>query len=1045
MISLLLLLLTSAILIGPAWWLAGRLQNDQTTSPIFRLLCAVGLVLVGYIVFVNLLGLLTGNSIVAVVIYLLLNVSAIALLLWKRPLEEFRPIGIISTWRTWIFPVVIAFICGFPQWFMAVSSPLWDEVACSSIHLTAPSQFAEGIFPPRHNALPDIGIKYHYAVTMLEGTVKLLLGISSNVAIDVVSTSLWLFTFLFIYFWFRRIKFDSLVAYWGAFATLLGGGLSWIYLPRIEAYRDLDKAPPPSTMLHNYDAAKSWLTNLINVSRVPSQHLRNADGSLSNLPWDIAAQFQQHTVALGIALTVVALYLFTNWQKRNDRSWPLLAINIVAFSVIFLGHAVFGAVSAFSSGICLLLVWLKDRTWRRFTDGLIFTAGVFVLALLSGGMMARGAQYGTGAFVTLRKTFGYWVGGFWGFFHWNIAGFGLLLLFSIVAVCLHRRRRDPEAIEQNVLFTVLTIFALFSYFIPQVVFYSSDTYGVEQYTEISKFFFSAHFALALLSAFGVAYLQARRSNEAIQTCTIGDALPPCSILGADESPAVLPPNNQPLLDYLQRTWRWWVFVPCLLGMAISPLLFCFTNSVDDEGKLIGFYHSSYHPNSIEEQMGDAIRRLKKTNHDVYFDASADERRHGFLSEMLNFGGSVFTMTPSRFERNGVGFRLSDEVVAKRYVQNGRMARLLPGAPEEVGCNWYYCHPLRLLSSAPVIVRSRFAKLVAEGMFNLKFSAGERALYSIDKPTADLDQRIELYWSPKIIAQTVADCDGDGNGDLIFYDYVAKKILCDQTTINLPEGLPTEFVNLYVARFPGSTKSDFLVGRMKDTFFKFGTSASTMVEYSGWVWSYFDSKSGKWQPEYERWFWDQTAPIVADIDHSGFASHIVYNYSNDEWMMASGQIIPGPKVDRTLVPVPFAGRFLEGSDGDLGLWSIMNATVTLQTIATGKSVSFRMGGTYGYILVPGDYDGDGRDEIAVYNQEGSTWFWKHAPDGPVTTATFGTKTGIPLPWDYNHDGRLDVAYWEPSEGKIYVSFTRGKSVDLTISVPLNSIPAFVNMY
>ena len=53
--------------------------------------------------------------------------------------------------------------------------------------------------------------------------------------------------------------------------------------------------------------------------------------------------------------------------------------------------------------------------------------------------------------------------------------------------------------------------------------------------------------------------------------------------------------------------------------------------------------------------------------------------------------------------------------------------------------------------------------------------------------------------------------------------------------------------------------------------------------------------------------------------------------------------------------------------------------------------------------------------------------------------------MPLPADYNHDGRLDLAYWEPGEGKIYVSYNLGRSVDLTIPVPPHSIPAFVNMY
>ena len=992
--------LSVAILIVPAWWGAGRIQNGK--SPFFRLLCAMGLALLGYVAFVNLLGRLTGNSIAAVLIYLLANAIAGALLLRRRPPEELSPTLLFSGWRAWIGPVLIACAVSLPQLLVAVSTPFWDEVASSAIHVTAPNQFAEGIFPPRHNAFPDVGIKYHYAFTILSGTAKLLLGLSANAAIDLVSTCLWLFIFLFIHYWLLQLEFDELEAAWGSFAVLLGGGLAWLYLPRVEAYDSLYKVPPASALLHRYDAAKSWLGNLVAMADVPSQHLRNADGSLSNLPWDISAQFQQHAVSLGIAMTVVALYLFTTWQKRGDLRRPLLAANVVAFSAVFLGHAVFGPVAAVAAGTCLLLAWLRRPTRAGFIDGLLFGAGVSVLALLHGGMLARGAQYGKGGgFATLRRDFGYSAGGLAGFLNWNIAGFGVPLALAVIALCLHNRRRDPKAAERNTLFTVLTVFGVFSYLVPQIAFYSSDSYGVEQFTEISKFFFSAHFALALLSVFGLAYLR--------------------------------------------RVRRWWVVAPCFLAAAISPVLFCYANSVDAKGAWTGLYHSPYFAHSIEEQMGQALGRLKKTNRDVYFDASADERRYDYLSELLLFGGSVFTMTPSRYERTGVGYRLSEETVARRFVQNSRMARLLPGAPEAAGCSWYYCRQLSDHALAPVIVRSRFAKLVAEGIFSNKFLAIPRALYAIEKPTADLDRDIERYWSPKAVAQTTADCDGDGRNDLVFYDYVGKKILCGRTVIDLPESARGEFVNLYVARFPGEAKSDFLIGRMEDTYYRHGKSVEDVVEQSRWGWSYLDSKTPRWQPEYDRWFWDWDIPLVADLNHSGFASQIAYRPRTGEWLLAPDTSLPGPKVDEKLLPVPFAGRFLDGSRGDLGLWSLMDGMVTLKTIATGQSVSFRWGGTYGFILVPGDYDGVGHDEIAVYNQNDLTWYWSREPGGPATSAKFGTKTGVPVPWDYNHDGRLDLAYWEPGENKIYVSFDRGRSVGLIVKVPPHSIPAFVNMY
>jgi hypothetical protein len=233
--------------------------------------------------------------------------------------------------------------------------------------------------------------------------------------------------------------------------------------------------------------------------------------------------------------------------------------------------------------------------------------------------------------------------------------------------------------------------------------------------------------------------------------------------------------------------------------------------------------------------------------------------------------------------------------------------------------------------------------------------------------------------------------------------------------------------------------------MKDTEFSLGKRIEDIVERSGWGWTLRTSDTGQWQRESEYWLWDWDTPFIADINDSGFDSEIAYRHRTGEWFLAPNQPLNGPKVDEKELPLPFGGRFLEGSSGDLGLWSLMTGMITLQTLANGRSVTFTWGGRQGDVLVPGDYDGDGYDEIAVWQQVNHTWYWRHAPDGPIMHAVFGTDTSVPLPADYNHDGRLDLAYWEPGEGKIYVSYTRGRSVDLVIPVPEHSVPAFVNMY
>ena len=486
-------------------------------------------------------------------------------------------------------------------------------------------------------------------------------------------------------------------------------------------------------------------------------------------------------------------------------------------------------------------------------------------------------------------------------------------------------------------------------------------------------------------------------------------------------------------------------LPAFAALAVTPLAFCYASSFEDHAWK-GFYRAPYFRDSVEQKMAEALGRHKKSNHDVYFDASADERRRGFLGEMFVFAGSVFTTTPSRYEQTGIGYRLSEEVVARRFAENSRIWRLLPGAAEAVACGWYYSRPFEDMALAPLLVRSRFDKLIAEGYLVERHRAGKRVLFSFDKPTTDLDHGIERYWRPRIVAQASGtDVDGDGRGDLVFYDHAARKILAGDQALELPPWLRNELGQLYVASLPGEPKIDFLVGRLRDTYFKRGKRLAELVEQQPWGWTIRDSASAAWAPEQAEWLWDWDIPVVGDLDHDGADTLIAYRPRTKQWITYPRELIPGPTLDPNEFPIPLVGRFFEGSTGDLGLWGLATGSLTLASTSNGRTATLHWGGRAGDVLVPGDYDGDGYDEIAIWQRTNWTWYWRRAPNGPISQATFGTESAVPIPADYDHDGKLDLAYWEPAAAKIFVSLDRGASVDRTIQVPDGSIPSYVNMY
>ena len=179
------------------------------------------------------------------------------------------------------------------------------------------------------------------------------------------------------------------------------------------------------------------------------------------------------------------------------------------------------------------------------------------------------------------------------------------------------------------------------------------------------------------------------------------------------------------------------------------------------------------------------------------------------------------------------------------------------------------------------------------------------------------------------------------------------------------------------------------------------------------------------------------PVPGDYNGDGVFDLAVYQEATGNWFIRSlgegppitfGQQWGGPGM------IPVSGDFNGDNISDLAVYQESTGNWYIRSLGPlsdeNPPITFgQQWGGPGMSPVPGDYNADGNADLAVYQRDTGYWFIRSlGPEGPknppITFAfQWGDSSMQPVPGDYDGDGSSDLAVFQNSSASWFVASAR----------------------
>lgn len=1011
-------------LIGFIFWFIGHVARKELKineeSLLLSLLINISLGASCFLILVNLISMIVGSYLIGLIVFFAATIALIAWQFQESKKITFELIEIIKTNKlveiieqnTSKYFWILIGITNFLYVTTAISTTKLDRFGQGNTHIFNITQIVSDIFPPKYSFMPTVTLRSHYGADIFAATISKITGLNPEISLDILTVLFLNLAFLAVYGLALKFLNSKNI---NKYLVLFGVFLAW----------------GPIAYLFTKDPGEFIPQKFLDKIVYLTQNKLIDSASWSGL---VFHWFFEPSSGISIFFFLIALYLMFRFFSGDDNLKFTILLGILLSSFVIIDFTKF-VILLFGILLHLLFVYVPQGNVNKVVNETEFLKklGILFLTTILLGVIHGNCLRFDKNFIPFTELYKFGHLNFDQNFNLRKTNVILLIIYGFGFFQAFKQK-------QNWLIFILPYF-IASIIIPSLI--TLPNFGT------GKFLMSANILGAFTLPIVIDFIESKFEFKEWKQIAFYSLV---------------------FIIFGVSTLMFWAF-----GDKIKPLFSLQNGSLKYSGvqaiASTSFDESKYR----DESTFTAYLRSKRVkNQSIVTDPEYNE-------VFTTNTGLISLVPPMNVNENPI----KKEALDQSFYDYRKSFFFDRKAWLDKKINWFYLTPrmfryLLFPQSRKIFLNAYLNKGVKLALSNKKTDQPEelKELYEIDPHLFSITDSENF---PSLLEQALStdlpyyikqialcpyfgiynaksnDFDGDKIADLAFFDhtknlwYIIYGKDGHEAQIDLTSNILAGYrgSDLFIpvpSDYDGDSKTDIAL---------FNRTSAT--------WHILKSSNSQVEPP-KTWCgdWSET-PIPADIDKDSKADFSCFCGNDGRWptfltstnnyYVNNFGVLPlditlysdvdGDKKADYLIYRPSQGIYyvhlascLKTGSGIVACGAAARPDIVQVTLG---EISSR--------AVPEDYDGDGKVDLGTWTPESGKWEISFARNFLINktgivqkTVTLGKAGDIPMPGDYNGDGRAEIAVYHISNSELEILYDGGASKKIDLSKYKNYIPA-----